>query len=117
MARLEDLTTDTRVNDLAVSGAATVESGQWVVRDSDCHLGDQLDDGYDGTSDGLDEMRRPWCIGLTAISRCQPRAWARRSYRRDQLQAGMEKLLSRLARHSHSVRGSLADRNRNASHI
>jgi hypothetical protein len=50
MARLEDLTTGTRVTGLTASGSATVESAQWIgeqglkviFRDSDGHLGDRF---------------------------------------------------------------------------
>jgi len=65
MARLEDLTTGTRVT---ASGSATVESAQWigeqglkvVFRDSDGHLGERFANHDDEPSLGLVEMGRPW---------------------------------------------------------
>ena len=68
MARLEDLTTGTRVTGLTASGTATVESAQWIgeqglkviFRDADGHLGDRFVYRDDEPSLELVEMGRPW---------------------------------------------------------
>ncbi len=68
MARLEDLTTGTRLTGLAASGSATVESVQWIgeqalkviFRDGDGQLSDQLLHRDDEPSLELVEMGRPW---------------------------------------------------------
>ena len=68
MARLEDLSTGTRLTGLAASGSATVESVQWIgeqalkviYRDSDSQLSDRLLYRDDEPSIELVEMGRPW---------------------------------------------------------
>ncbi len=68
MARLEDLTTGTRLTGLAASGSATVESVQWIgeqalkviYRDGDGQLSDRLLYRDDEPSLELVEMGRPW---------------------------------------------------------
>ncbi len=68
MARLEDLTTGTRLTGLAASGSATVESVQWIgeqalkviYRDSEGQLSDRLLYRDDEPSLELVEMGRPW---------------------------------------------------------
>ena len=71
MARLEDLTTGTRLTGLAASGTVTVESAQWIgeqclrviFRDSDGHLGERFVYRNDEPSVELVEMGRPWSFG------------------------------------------------------
>ena len=68
MARLEDLTTGTRVKGLTASGSATVESAQWIgeqglkviYRDADGGLGERFIYRDDEPSLELVEMGRPW---------------------------------------------------------
>ena len=68
MARLEDLTTGTRLTGLASAGVATVESVQWIgeqalkviYRDSEGQLSDRLLYRDDEPSLELIEMGRPW---------------------------------------------------------
>ena len=68
MARLEDLTTGTRVTGLTAAGSATVESTQWIgdqgitviFRDSDGQLGERFVYRDDEPSLELVEMGRPW---------------------------------------------------------
>jgi superfamily II DNA or RNA helicase len=68
MAKLEDLTTGTRLAGLAASGSATVESVQWIgeqalkviFRDGDGQLRDRLLYRDDEPSLELVEMGRPW---------------------------------------------------------
>ncbi len=68
MARLEDLSTGTRLTGLAASGSATVESVQWIgeqalkviYRDGDGQLSDRLLYRDDEPSLELVEMGRPW---------------------------------------------------------
>ncbi len=68
MARLEDLSTGTRLTGLAASGSATVESAQWIgeqalkviYRDGDGQLSDRLLYRDDEPSLELVEMGRPW---------------------------------------------------------
>ena len=68
MARLEDLTTGTRVTGLTASGSATVESAQWIgeqglkviYRDADGGLGERFVYRDDEPSLELVEMGRPW---------------------------------------------------------
>ena len=68
MARLEDLTTGTRLTGLASAGVATVESVQWIgeqalkviYRDGEGQLSDRLLYRDDEPSLDLVEMGRPW---------------------------------------------------------
>ncbi len=68
MARLEDLSTGTRLTGLVASGSATVESVQWIgdhalkviFRDGDGQLSDRLLYRDDEPSLELVEMGRPW---------------------------------------------------------
>ena len=68
MARLEDLTTGTRLTGLTASGIATVESVQWIgdqalkviFRDGAGQLSDRLLYRDDEPSLELVEMGRPW---------------------------------------------------------
>ncbi len=68
MARLEDLTTRTRLTGLVASGSATVESVQWIgdqalkviFRDGDGQLSDRLLYRDDEPSLELVELGRPW---------------------------------------------------------
>ena len=68
MARLENLTTGTRVTGLTASGSATVESAQWIgeqglkviYRDADGGLGERFVYRDDEPSLELVGMGRPW---------------------------------------------------------
>ena len=68
MARLEDLTTGTRLTGLAASGSATVESARWIgdqalkviYRDGEGQLSERLLYRDDEPSLELVEMGRPW---------------------------------------------------------
>ncbi len=77
MARLEDLSTGTRLTGLAGSGTATVESAQWIgeqglkviFRDADGRLGDRFVYRDDEPSLELVEMGRPWSFETVPLLR------------------------------------------------